>query len=191
MSPWSAWKARWWQERERRLLEAHSAQEGALQAQIEASQHRLAAQKDDLLALEQRQAERKEELAKANEELRTQLRLLEAKASPTNVWSEAFSLGVSKAWDMMLPLMRESAGKSYEVIFADAVEQTLQGLETTICRRLDLAEKAHLRPANELLAKREEFKAKAATTVDLVAKQKYEHYVSALDWVLHQGSNGH
>ena len=177
------WKARWWAAQEASL----KAQFAPQMIQLEAALHSSAADVADQL---RRSTERKEELAKANEELKTQLRLLEAKASPSNVWAEAFALGFGKAWDMMLPLMREGVQKTYETVFTEAVEQTLTGLEGTIQKRLAEAGLTHLRPVNDLLAKREEFRSKAAVSMDAEAKAKYEHYVKAIEWAL-ESTNGH
>ena len=99
-------------------------------------------------------------------------------------WTAAFALGFSKAWELMLPLMKEGYRKAHETIFADAIDQAMANLEGVIAKRLETAEKAHLRPANTLLAKRDEFRKKAALSVDGEAKLKYEHYATALDWAL-------
>lgn len=70
--------------------------------------------------------ERKIELQKTDSHLREQIRLLEAKASPTNVWCEAFSLGFSKAWDMMLPLQLDGIEKMKKSISDNAISETLR-----------------------------------------------------------------
>jgi len=48
--------------------------------------------------------DRKVELAKADNELKNQIRLIEAKASPSSVWVEAFTAGVNKTWEMLRPI---------------------------------------------------------------------------------------
>ena len=60
------------------------------------------------------------ELARADNDLKIQIRLLEAKASPTSVWTEAFSLGVSKTWDLLLPVMTGNIEALKKKIYEDA-----------------------------------------------------------------------
>lgn len=186
----SPWKNEWWARHAGALQATYAEQEAALRATLEASQAALKIQEQDLADLLQRQEARKLELLQANEDLKTQLRCIEAKAAPSEVWASAFSLGFSKAWDMMVPLMQEGFGKTYERVFTEAVEQTLTGLEPTIQRRLVETQQGHLRPLNDLLAKRDAFRAKAAETLDSGTKAKYEHYVTAIDWAL-EATNGH
>lgn len=118
--------------------------------------------------------DRKVAVEKANDELKTQLRLLEAKASPDSVWVEAFSLGFSKAWDMMLPLMQSGQDRVIEKVKTDAIDRTLRDINP-------------VRPQHELLTKQRELqlKLKSATTSDEIAK--YTYYLDALKWSL----NGH
>ena len=66
---------------------------------------KLRKQQADLEDDEQRVLDHKKELAKTNEELKVQIRLIEAKASPDAVWAEAFGHGFSKAWVMMRPII--------------------------------------------------------------------------------------
>ena len=73
-------------------------------------------------------ADRKLELIKADNELKDQIRLLEAKASPSAVWCEAFSQGMSKAWDFLLPGMQENMEKLKKKIHDDAIADTLERL---------------------------------------------------------------
>lgn len=70
--------------------------------------------------------------ARINEELRQQIHLLEAKASPSNVWAEAFTSGFNKAWDMMAPLMEEGSAKVRQSIYDKGVNDTLKRLEGSI-----------------------------------------------------------
>ena len=67
---------------------------------------------------------KKLEMSKKNVE--DQIRLLEAKSSPTNVWTEAFTAGFNKAWDMMLPIMYDGVLKSKKVIEDTAIQETLR-----------------------------------------------------------------
>ena len=64
--------------------------------------------------------DRKLDLINTDNHLKAQIKLLEAKASPTSVWTEAFSLGVSKTWDMLLPIMAGNVETLKKKIYEDA-----------------------------------------------------------------------
>lgn len=87
---------------------------------------------DDFL---QRIADRKVELEKVSQELKEQLRLIEAKASPSSMWAEVFTAGFNKAWDMMLPVMTGGIENMKQIIHDRAVDETLDGLEKHIQER--------------------------------------------------------
>ena len=114
------------------------------------------------------------------------------RTKPDALWVAAFTAGYRAAWETMAPLMREGLQKSYQVILDEAAQQTLEGLEATIVRRIEEAGQTHLQPTNTVLAKREEFKRRATTAVASADKSKYETYVTCLDWVVQAiGPNGH
>ncbi len=52
------------------------------------------------------------------------------KESPVSqdAWLEGFSAGFSKAWDMMMPMMKEGFNRSIKAIHDQAVTDTLAGL---------------------------------------------------------------
>ena len=72
--------------------------------------------------------DKKETLLRANEDLRTQLRLIEAKAKPDNVWIEAFSSGFSKAFDTMQHLQLKAMEHMESSIKTKAINETLERL---------------------------------------------------------------
>jgi len=73
--------------------------------------------------------ERKAELASADNYLKGQIKLLEAKASPSAVWAEAFGQGMSKSWDLMLPFMLENIDKLKMKLKEDAAMEAIQRLK--------------------------------------------------------------
>lgn len=75
--------------------------------------------------------DRKLELIKADNELKEQIKLIEAKAHPSAVWTEAFSLGVSKSWEMMLPIMTQNLDKVISKIKEDSVKEAIGRLHAT------------------------------------------------------------
>ena len=181
----NSWRSEWWARRTAELTATYAAQEAALKEGLQARVDEAARQQQDVAYLERTQQERKVALAAANEDLHTQLRLLEAKAAPDHVWAEAFSLGFSKAWEMMAPLMTDGVRHMEEHIRTTAINETLANLATT--HQLVDAKDIALRSTVELLKKREEFAAKAQAAQG-AAGEKYRHYLTALDWLL---SNGH
>ena len=113
-------------------------------------------------------------LEKANEELRTQLRLIEAKASPDSVWVEAFSLGYGKAWDTMADIWQSGLAKAVEDARTNAIDQTIRNINP-------------VKPVHELLVKQREMELKRNQAKDDESRQKYDYYLKALGWAL----NGH
>src|SRR3990167_9380278 len=180
-------KNSWWARREAVLTQACVAEEVALRQTLQERHEALARQQRDVEHLERTQQERKEALARANEDLRTQLRLLEAKAAPDHVWAEAFSLGFSKAWDMMMPLMAKGVQASEAAIRTQAIEETLSTLAPT--HQVLAAGEADLRLKVDLLKKQDEFRLKLQSARGAEG-ERYQHYLAALEWAL--GSpNGH
>jgi hypothetical protein len=84
---------------------------------------------DELL---KRVLDKKIEIENKNKDLLDQIRLIEAKASPDQVWASAFSLGFSKAWDMMLPILYDGFGKVKEEISNSAKIETLRNLQPVL-----------------------------------------------------------
>src|SRR3990167_2939490 len=91
----------------------------------------------DIEDLEKRLHDKKSDLEKANEEIRNQIRLIEAKASPSSVWVESFSHGFSKAWDMMMPIVNEGSEKLKNSIYRKATDETIGNLESVIETRIE------------------------------------------------------
>ena len=70
-------------------------------------------------------SDRISELKSVDNDLKNQIKILEAKAHPSEVWAQAFSMGVSKTWDMLLPTMTENIEKLRESLFQRATEEAL------------------------------------------------------------------
>lgn len=85
-----------------------------LKLEEEELNHRLQTIKDRILEAKQK-----------DNELREQIRLLEAKASPSSVWCEAFTQGINKAWDMMLPVFEDNLEEMRKHLYDKAVLDTL------------------------------------------------------------------
>ena len=135
----------------------------------------------DVEDLHRRMEDRRQELTKANEELRAQVRLLEAKAAPDSVWVEAFSRGYEKAWESMWPLMSDGVNKSRDALRQQAIDETLENLAPVLSRQ---ALPVHPNDAvSKFQVKLEEFRAKQIAATDPGEQAKYAHYIDALGWV--------
>ena len=141
----------------------------------------------DVRDLEQRLQDRKEELARVSEETRTQIRLLEAKASPDSVWVEAFSRGYEKAWETMWPFFESNLTRVKEVIRRVAIDETLTNLQGEVEKRATALGQVAVKDKVTCLAKQQEFRQKRASAKVPAEREKYDHYLTALEWML----NGH
>jgi len=115
-------------EQDRQAIEASKASLSAKELEIEMRSAKLSIRQAEIEELEVRVAERKFELLKADNDLKAQIKLLEAKASPTAVWTEAFSLGVSKTWDLLLPVMTGNIEALKKKIYEDATFDSIARL---------------------------------------------------------------
>ena len=141
----------------------------------------------DLEDMARRLQDRKEDLAKANEELKAQIRLIEAKASPDSVWVQAFSQGFSKAWDMMIPIMSSGFDKIVDKTRTEAIDSVVSNLDTVVRSRIEQAGDLHLQEPHLLLAKKRDLERKLLEAKDENRKIQCRAYLEALGWVM----NGH
>ena len=142
--------------------------------------------KTDLDDLEKRVLDRKKELEKANDELKTQIRLIEAKASPDSVWIQSFSHGFSKAWDMMIPIMTEGIEKVKENIRTEEIDKSLIRVNPIVEDRLKALRNYKAIESLKLEEKKKEFFDKMNDVQKKEEKEKYKNYISVIDWLLGQ-----
>lgn len=140
--------------------------------------------KNDIESALDRLNDKKASLERANEELKTQIRLIEAKASPDNVWVESFSCGFSKAWDVMNPFIVQSVEQMKKYIERKSIDETLNNLESVIAKRIELSGNHALKSVNRILSKLDQFEKKLQGCPES-DRIKFESYISALRWVLH------
>lgn len=69
--------------------------------------------------------DRKLELIEADKELKLQIKVIEAKSHPSGVWTEAFTLGMNKCWELMLPIMSENLEKVKLKLKEDAAKEAI------------------------------------------------------------------
>lgn len=79
---------------------------------------------------EEKLIERRFEVQNLTRDYEEQIKVLEAKVNPSGVWEQAFSAGVEKAWDFMIPLMRDNIVKATQAIKNEAIEELIRGSYT-------------------------------------------------------------
>ena len=147
------WKEEWWEKKSDELSKEYASEEALLKSEfrehlekdqasfnlkleelrkegleVETRLIRLGLKKLELDEIEKRTEDKKLELIKLNEELKTQIRIAEGKSSPGTMWATAFSMGVSKAWDMLLPVMAGNIETLKKKIYDDATMDALSRL---------------------------------------------------------------
>jgi len=73
--------------------------------------------------------DRKITLESKKAELAQQIKIIEAKSSPSSIWTEAFTLGMSKSWDMMLPMIQTNMDKIIKKMKEDAAIEAISRLK--------------------------------------------------------------
>ena len=188
-------KATWWAQQKAKFQEEFAVQLTTIQDAQAKVLHELQREHqvktDDLDRLKRQLDEEEKELstrrvraAHASQELRTQLQLLEAKAAPDRVWVEAFSRGYEKAWDTVWPVMSQGVLKLEAIIEQRAIEATLARLDAMITQRAERLGQTQVREKVELLGKRQEFLTKQHAAQTAPDRERYAHYLTALDWML-------
>jgi hypothetical protein len=202
----SQYKNKWWAEREESLKREFAQKEVELLKELhdkerevaETIEQRKAHLKDERDSVEKIAKEnelyetlvhdRRVELEKANTELKQQIRLIEAKAKPDSVWTEAFSLGFSKAWDMMLPLMSEGFEKMKDKIRNDAIEESIKGynnsINSAVAKKIEEMQLDHLKSSNEIRIKIKDLEDRIQLTSDKNEVVQLKNYINALNWIL-------
>lgn len=137
------WRQEWWLKHAAEL--AKTFEENRLdliqrgRTEIEQTQETWANKKESLLQrirLEEEEIKyrleslehRKSELARVSEELRNQIKIMEAKAHPSEVWAQAFTAGVTKSWDLIQPFMLENIEKMKKQIYDEALTKAIGNL---------------------------------------------------------------
>lgn len=116
---------------------------------------------------------------------RSKNKLEKVKALKDDVaWVEGFTLGFSKAWDMMAPLMTEGVIKMKQAIRDEAINATLNGLESVIEKRILESGNISLQSSNLVLAKKREFESKIQSARTDEERKKYSNYLETINWVL-------
>lgn len=68
---------------------------------------------------------RKLELIQTDNDTKRQISILEAKASPTAVWAEAFTAGATKTWELIVPVMTDNLSILKTKMKEEAVQEAI------------------------------------------------------------------
>lgn len=186
---------KWWNEKKDKIAEEYSVLESnlineherkryELETRIKNNQDALDKAIKDIDDLQERVDDKKVELAKVNDELKIQIRLIEAKASPDAIWTSAFSQGFSKAWDTISPMMKSGIEKAKEKIRVQEIEESIPRIDSVVEQRLKEIGSYDLIQSHMLESKRRECENKLSQTKDLSEKIRLESYIKIIDWVL-------
>jgi hypothetical protein len=137
--------------------------------------------------------ETKTQFEKTNNELKAQIRLLEAKASPSNVWCEAFSSGFSKAFDLMQDIIKKGTQGIEDYFKEEAHIEALNNVGKIAEERINKIRDINLKQKFEIINKQEEFKKKmekAAELGDKTAESRFKNYLTILDWMVNGDGAG-
>lgn len=138
--------------------------------------------REELKELSRRVDEKKLELQQKNDLLLDQIKTLEAKASPSNVWANAFSEGFSKAWDMMVPIMADGVKRVEHSIRDSEREKAVKNINRIVEDRVaqgkpkDITERI-----NKKIKSIEDIAKKSRDPRDI---ERARYYVESLKWVL-------
>ena len=134
------WKQEWWlkhaagiareyQHRQEDLLRRLEAELQERQCKIEVEIRRGKVLEEEVTYRTKVLEERKLELIQADNDLKNQIKVIEAKAHPSTVYVEAFSQGINKCWDMLIPVMSENIEKLKTKVKDDAISEAIQRLK--------------------------------------------------------------
>ena len=141
------WKQEWLIKHEAEILAEYASQEANLRETLKSDMERniamLEIERDTIYAktrLEIQKGEVLEEevkyriknleqhrldLIEEDNKLKQQIKIIEAKSNPSGVWTEAFTLGMNKCWELMLPIMSENIEKVKLKLKEDAAKEAI------------------------------------------------------------------
>lgn len=129
-------KAKWLAKQEAKLKEEYGSvlktledhyvsKKNQICEEIERKEADLILKQRDVEDLIKRFSDKKFDLEQKNKELADQIRLIEAKASPDEVWASAFQAGFLKCWEVMWNFQADQVIKLKDKIKSQAINETL------------------------------------------------------------------
>jgi len=182
----NSFKEKWLEEKEKKLkLEfkerldklwmESASRENEQKKRIEDLEQSLSKKLENLKLDEEIASRRREELERESLSLKEQLRIIEAKAHPSSVWTEAFGQGFSKAWDSIKEVVYKDYENVKKMIYERAVEETL-------------SQNPRIKTMGEIKLKIEDLEVRRSQENLPENIEKYSNYIEALRWIL-DGNN--
>lgn len=129
---------------------------------------------------------------KANNDLREQIKLIEAKASPDNVYIEAFTLGFSKAFDMLEDVIGHGFRKSKDALINKVKDEERTKVDKIVKERIEKIDSYKLKEKAKILDKIKSFRnslVQAERLKDVGSINKFKYYIEALEWRFDEENN--
>ena len=141
------WKEEWLIKHEAEILAEYASQEAHLRETLKSDMNqkitlmeierdtlyaktRLEIQKGEVLEEEikyrlKNLEQHRLDLIEEDNNLKQQIKVIEAKSHPSGVWTEAFTLGMNKCWELMLPIMSDNVEKVKLKLKEDAAKEAI------------------------------------------------------------------
>ena len=120
-----------------------------------------------------------------NNELKQQIKLIEAKASPDSVWIEAFTLGASKNWDTIKSVQSVLNEKAIAGLLKEQEDKLRLEIEDIVSRKIATLGDKRIQNLKKLQDKQKEFEEKILVAEREGNKEdvkKFEIYLKILRW---------
>lgn len=120
-------------------------------------------------------------------DLREQIKLIEAKSSPDQVWITAFNTGVSKAWDMIKDTYSVVNNDIVRGLVKETEDKTMSSVNEIVKTRVVSLKNKTMKNLVLIEEKIKEFELKkleAERLDDKVSALKYSNYLALLNWVV-------
>jgi len=135
-------KDKWFKAQEQKLLDEFAPKLEEIRLSIDKQTSELIKrleiirlEQKELESLESRVQDRRTELERVNAELKDQIRIIEAKASPDQVWTSAFQAGFIKCWENMWDFQADQVIRFKEKIRSQAINETLERLNGNLFQK--------------------------------------------------------
>lgn len=132
MKLFDKWKEEWWAKHSDEISTYYETEYSELIKKHEAKKEellkRIKLEEDDLTYRLARIDDRKIELERLDADYKLQIKIVEAKSHPSNVWAEAFTAGANKVWDLIAPVMIGNLEKLKSTIQEEAIEEAIRRL---------------------------------------------------------------
>jgi hypothetical protein len=124
---------------------------------------------------------------KANNDLKEQIKLFEAKVSPNEVYVSAVTTGFNMAFGMMKDIIRKGTVGVESYYKELAYDEALKNIQKIVDEKISKMDKLELKTKNDIVNKKKEMKLVIETAKKNKNKEeqtKFENYLEVLNWEL-------